>query len=351
MGATKEIYWHLPGFCYFRLLNQVWINLMRDYPERFRAGYRIGSVYGTFPGAIWNGGRAVFGIASKTDIQKILQAYNSKGVPVRFTWTNSLLEEKHLSDTYCNLIMRLADNGLNQVLANTPVLEQYLRKEYPGFKVISSTTKRMLDPGILEQELSRDYFLVVLDYDLNHNEEVLKRIEPYAGKVEILVDEICQPGCKMREFHYREESRIQLEYDRDSRFQCPTSLPGKSFAECQKRPAFLSNTEIASYAERGFVNFKLVGRGLPEELVKESYLYYMVRDEEREFIRSRLEKTLADLRGAAPGGRPVSVSAAPGGQTAHGGGVSGGRPATPGTSRFGMDGFASGYRPMGGKKK
>ena len=45
--AAKEVYWHLPGFCYFRLLNQVIMNMMKDYPDRFREGYRIGSVYGT----------------------------------------------------------------------------------------------------------------------------------------------------------------------------------------------------------------------------------------------------------------------------------------------------------------
>ena len=119
--AAREIYWHLPGFCYFRLLNQVVINLMKDYPDAFREGYRIGSVYGAFPGAIWNGGRVVFGITGKSEIESILQIYNKRGIPVRFTWTNSLLEEKHLQDTYCNLIMRLADNGLNQVLVNTQI--------------------------------------------------------------------------------------------------------------------------------------------------------------------------------------------------------------------------------------
>lgn len=303
MAQVKEIYWHIPGFCYFRLLNQVLLNMMKDYPHRFRDGYRIGSVYGTFPGAIWNGGRAVFGIVSKTDIVKILNTYNSKGVPVRFTWTNSLLTEKHLDDTYCNLIMQLADNGLNQILAHTAVLEQYLRKEYPNFKVISSTTKRMLNPETLKEELSKDYFLVVLDYDLNHNEEVLQEIMPYAHKVEILVDEICQPGCALREYHYRENSRMQLEFDQETSFQCPNIPARKVFSECMKRSTFISKDEIAEYAEKGFVNFKLAGRGLPEEFVKESYLYYLVKDEDREFIRAKLDRTLADLRRPLPSGR------------------------------------------------
>ena len=174
--AAREIYWHLPGFCYFRLLNQVVINLMKDYPDAFREGYRIGSVYGAFPGAIWNGGRVVFGITGKSEIESVLQIYNKRGIPVRFTWTNSLLEEKHLQDTYCNLIMRLADNGLNQVLVNTPVLEEYIRREYPRFPVISSTTKRITEWGGLLGELEKDYFLVVLDYDLNFLYGIRERV-------------------------------------------------------------------------------------------------------------------------------------------------------------------------------
>ena len=295
----KKIYWHLPGFCYFRYLNQIVINLMKDYPDKFRDGYCIGSVYGTFPGAIWNGGRAVFGLTAKSDIEKILDAYNSKGIPVRFTWTNSLLEEKHLNDTYCNLIMRLADNGLNQVLANTEVLENYIRKNYPKFPVISSTTKRITSVEDFRKELEKDYHLVVLDYDLNHNEEVLKELEPYAGKLEILVNEICYPNCPMRKQHYQDESRAQLENDMVSHFNCPNKSTPRVFEECTKRPAFISNEEIGSYVERGYTNFKIVGRGLPMEFVKESYLYFLVKDEERAFIRRQFDMFLADLAKAS----------------------------------------------------
>lgn len=55
--------------------------------------------------------------------------------------------------------------------------------------------------------------------------------------------------------------------------------------------------DLPSYIERGFVNFKLVGRGLPIEMVIESYLYYLVKDEEREFIKKKLEDALAKLPG------------------------------------------------------
>lgn len=298
MENNKEIYWHLPGFCYFRLLNQVILNMMKDYPDKFREGYKVGSVYGTFPGAIWNGGRAVAGFTGKSEMESVLKIYNSRGIPVRFTWTNSLLEEKHIYDTYCNLIMRLADNGLNQVLVNSPVLEQYIRQEYPNYKLISSTTKRILNTEKLKEELEKDYYLVVLDYDLNHDEKALEVIGPYAERVEILVNEVCYPGCDLREQHYLQQSRLQLEFDTDTSFPCPNRSRQRTFEECKKRPAFISNEQIGAYIDRGFRNFKIAGRGMPIDYVKESYLYFLVKEEEQSFIRGKIDGLLLQFQNA-----------------------------------------------------
>jgi len=292
---AKEVYWHLPGLCNFRVINQILMNLMKDYPSKFREGYKIGSVYGTFPGAIWNGGRAVFGTAYKGDIDRLIKMYNSRGVPVRFTWTNSLLEEKHNQDTYCNMIMQLADNGKNQVLVNRSSLEEYIRKEYPKYPIISSTTKRIVNLEEIKAELAKDYHLVVLDYDLNHNEEVLKELEPLAHKIEILVNEICTPGCPKRAEHYRAESLSQLEFDKDTYFKCPHQNAKRGFSECMKRPTFIKNEEIDSYIERGYVNFKIGGRGLSPEFLMDSYMYFLVKEEHRDFIRMKMNQTLADL--------------------------------------------------------
>ncbi len=288
----KEIYWHLPGFCAFRPLNLMTIDLMKEFPDKFRDGYKVGSVYGTFPGAIWNGGRAVFGLIPKHDIEGTLKYYNESGTPVRFTWTNSLLEEKHLNDTYCNLIMRLADNGLNQVLVNTEVLETYIRREYPSYPVISSTTKRIRDIDTLRAEFEKDYTLVVLDYDLNHDETVLAMLRPMAERVEILVNEVCYPGCVKRTEHYRQQSLMQLEYDVKGIFPCPNKSTPRTFSECMQRPAFLTNEQIEEYIAQGFVNFKIAGRGMPMDYIMDSYLYFLVKEEYRDFIRAKLERVV-----------------------------------------------------------
>lgn len=291
-----KIYWHLPGFCYFRSLNLITIDLLKEYPEKFREGCQIGSVYGTFPGAIWNGGRAVFGLIPKHDIENTLKLYNAEGIPVRFTWTNSLLEERHLHDTYCNLIMRLADNGMNQVLVNAPVLEEYIRREYPSFPLISSTTRRITDIAALRAELKKDYRLVVLDYDLNHEETLLDELKPCAGKIELLVNEVCYPGCQKRTEHYAHQSKMQLEYDVRATFPCPNMSTPRAFKECMARPAFLSNEQIRDYATRGYVNFKIAGRGMPLDYVKDSYLYFLVKEEHREFIRRKIDGILQQVQ-------------------------------------------------------
>lgn len=298
MENNHIVYWHLPGFCSFRLFNQVFINLMKDYPDTIRDGYKIGSVYGTFPGAIWNGGRSVFGLANKSEIESILNFYNSREIPVRFTWTNSLIEEKHLLDTYCNLIMKLGNNGLNQVLVNRSIIESYIRNEYPNYPIISSTTKRILDAEELKDEFNKNYHLVVLDYDLNHNQDILKEMKPYADKIELLVNEVCYPRCSLRSEHYEEQSRMQLEYDIHTSFKCPNKTQSRTFHECKKRPAFLSNEDIKNYISQGFVNYKIVGRGMPLDYVKESYLYYLVKEEHQAFIRSKIDQTLSKLMNA-----------------------------------------------------
>ena len=69
----------------------------------------------------------------------------------------------------------------------------------------------------------------------------------------------------------------------------------KSFEDCKNKPAFISKEEMADYIGMGFRNFKLVGRGLPQGLVLDSYMYYLVKDTDQLFIRNQIEKRLSDI--------------------------------------------------------
>ena len=299
----ETVYWHLPGICYFGMINHVLFDTMRKNPTMFRDGYKVGSVYGTFPSAIWNGGRNFLsGISTEKEIQNIIKSYNTFGIPVRFTWTNVLLEEKHLSDEYCNMIMKIGDNGLNQVLVNSPILEEYIRKNYPKYKVISSTTKRILSLDRLMDEMGKDYELVVLDYDFNHDEKVIEKLTPCADRVEILVNETCQPHCPLRVSHYKEISKAQLEHNTKIQFPCSDPAPDKrTFKGCMKRPSFMSNADVEEYVKKGYKNFKIVGRGEGAKFYIDSLIYYLVKDEHKEFIRNHIMTMLTRMGAVVKG--------------------------------------------------
>ena len=109
--------------------------------------------------------------------------------------------------------MQEADNGMNEVLVVSPILEEYIRKTYPRFKINSSTCKEIRDIDALNAELERDYYLVALDYNMNNQWDILKKVKK-PEKCEVLVNALCVPNCPRRGAHYKnvaQNHRIELE--------------------------------------------------------------------------------------------------------------------------------------------
>lgn len=96
------INFYLPDFYYKYDLNIAIIKILKMHPEYFYDNINITSIYGSFPGAIWNGGRLTPGNTDYNNIKATIAGFNELDVKVRFTFTNCLLEEKHIFDTYCN---------------------------------------------------------------------------------------------------------------------------------------------------------------------------------------------------------------------------------------------------------
>lgn len=289
---NKSVYFHIPGFYEYFNFNKRLIELMTTNPEYFHDNYKIGSVYGSFPNAIWNGGRVSFGLCYKEDIEECIKFYNDFNIPIRHTFTNSLIERKHLNDTYCNMIMELSNGGLNQVLVNSEILENYIRNKYPKFKIISSTTKRIIDKNKLENEINKDYYLIVLDYDLNKEWDYLLKIKK-PGKIEILLDELCADKCPFRKEHYDFYSQSQMEFKRSGEYSCKFLKKSiTEFSEISVNNSFISDKEINKYIENGFNNFKLVGRLVNVNFVIDSYIYYLVKDQFKNKVKLELIKSM-----------------------------------------------------------
>jgi collagenase-like PrtC family protease len=281
---NKRINIFLPGF-YENFRSIIFLHdWMEQEPELFNDGMRIAAAYGCFPGNIWNGGRVIIGIASKEDIQYAIQEYNSRGIAIRYTYTNPCLQQFHLLDTYCNLCMQLADNGKNEVLVNSDVLEDFIRTNYPNYKIISSTTKCLYDLKLIEEELEKDYHLVVLDSAMNNTERLYEL--NHKEKIELIVNHYCADNCPKRKEHYKLVGEAQLEYD-SVFFPCENIK--RSFQEIQKNSSFISPEMIYDkYLDAGFHNFKLDGRGFKRDKVLESFSFYLAKPEYRSMVKERL---------------------------------------------------------------
>lgn len=288
-----EYRFHIPDFVRHFRLNMVLADYLHDFPERFHEGVKIASVYGIFPNMIWNGGRFLSGKMDVRVMQEITRQFNSRGIALRFTLTNPVIKKEHLDEPYCNAILKATDNGLNEAIVMSPILEAHIRKNFPNMKLTSSTCKEIRDEKALCAELEKDYSLVVLDYNFNNNYEVLERL-PHKEKAELLIDPCCTPNCKRRGEHYRSIGRSQItSYENMVKtgkpgepepFECPCML--KHLYQTTDSPLHISPSALyGKYAEMGYRNFKIEGRSVPDINVLENYVYYMIKDEYKDTAR------------------------------------------------------------------
>lgn len=301
-----SINFHLPDFCGNYKMNLAFADAIKERPELFYDGVKIASSYGCFPPAAWNGGRAAVGAVRRDFINFIIKEYNSRGIPIRYTFTNPLVIEKHLSDPFCNMITEAAANGLNEIIVNVPVLEEYIRKKFPQYPLISSTVKQIEDREQLICELEKDYKLVVLDYNWNNRFDELEAL-PHKDKIELLVNSYCTPHCKRRGKHYEFLGEMQFELNRqvfgserdmmkpipDRQFPCPNT--DLNFYDTLAFETHISPEDIyEKYVPMGFENFKIEGRLMHPVNILESYLYYLVKPEHRDRLRVDMLRALLE---------------------------------------------------------
>lgn len=292
---------HLPSFTQHYSLNKMMIEYIRDNPEYFVDGLEIASVFGCFDGSIWNGGRGVGGDFDRRLTELIIKTFDELKIPLRFTFTNPLLTEEHLSDKNCNEIMKMADNGLNQVIVMSDILENYIRENYPNYKITSSTCKEIRDMDGVNAELDKPYSLVVLDYNWNNKFDELEKIKDKA-RCEILVNALCQPNCPRRGEHYKAIGKVQIDRCNAAYsavggnlafkdFECP--FMGRTIYDITGLSTYISPEAIQEkYIPMGFNEFKLEGRSAGDIEILETYLFYFAKSETRDKLRLEMLKKL-----------------------------------------------------------
>jgi|WetSurMetagenome_2_1015567.scaffolds.fasta_scaffold00056_42 hypothetical protein len=239
----------------------------------------ISSLYGTFPNVTWNGGRNFVQFHSNMADEKewykkvnylwydpegmesLVRSYNEKGVGIRYTYSNMLIGKKDLGDERANLTLEVAHNPMNAVITGNPIIENYVRKNYPKYKIISSaTSQKNLSVPFLKKRID-EVDLLVLPPEYNGRYELMSRLG--VDKLEILINERCVPYCPNRRAHYAAISRSQLywdpKYEGDSYVaHCP--LHRAMQRNMQAKTMVLSDKEITALQKIGVHNFKFVGR-------------------------------------------------------------------------------------------
>lgn len=284
-------HFHLPGLFEFYDLYKAFLPLYRNHREWFYDWCDIASIYGSPSDCLWGGGRVGFGDAEAKDVFELMKEF---GISSRLTFSNSLLKEEHLSDKKCNELCRLFENApvKNGVIVYSDLLLDYLKRKFPGFYFVSSTTKVLTDFSDFKMELARNEFsFVVLDFRLNKKIEKLEALdEGLKNKVEFLCNECCSPFCQERKICYENVSRKNLGLEcSDHHCAAPDGDKGYRFSSAMKSPLFIGIDDIQNkYLKMGFSNFKIEGRGLGSAMVLEFLLYYLVRPKYQINVREEI---------------------------------------------------------------
>ncbi|MDD6081927.1 MAG: hypothetical protein PUB89_03640 [Oscillospiraceae bacterium] len=285
-------HYHLPGLFEFYELYRAFLPVYREHREYFYSWCDIGSVYGSPADCLWGGGRVGFGDNDPSEVHALMQEY---GISSRLTLSNSLIRSEHLKDRKCNSLCGVfnTDQGVqNGVIIHSDLLLDYLKKNFPGFYFVSSTTKVITDFDEFVRETDRDDFLfAVPDFRLNRCFDRLSKMNvKEKNKVEFLCNECCWFDCADRKICYENVSRKNLgENCPDHICPSPEAGDGYMFSKAMKNPGFISVDDIRNiYMPMGFSNFKIEGRGLGSALILEFILYYMTKPEYQLNVREKI---------------------------------------------------------------
>lgn len=289
MNSTAHF--HLPGLFEFYEFYRLFLPLFRKHRKYFYSWCDITSIYGCPEGCIWAGGRIENSTCNLEDVFNLLNEYK---ISARLTFSNSLLKEEHLADKKCNSICKLFENSKTQngVIIYSDLLLQYIKKNYPRFYFVSSTTKVLNNFNDFTNELNKkDFTFVVPDFRLNKLHEDLKKLNKnQKDKVEFLCNECCWIKCNDRKKCYENVSHKNLGEDcRDHICRAPFGNYGYKFSLAMQNPSFIGIEEIQNfYLPNGFSNFKIEGRSLGSAMLLEFILYYLTKPQYHIHVREAL---------------------------------------------------------------
>jgi hypothetical protein len=267
-----EIKWNISGLFVHRRLVHFLVHMMKS----LSISHALDSFHGC-PEVIWNGGRVNNRVPFYPDSAKYFKSLNDQGIGVFLTFSNMVLEEKHLSDGDSNRLLDCVDEscGLNGVIVASDLLSDYIRRKKPRLNQIASVVKSFLEnpEGNIERyrEMQKRFDRVVVHTDHIFDLDLLDKLD--RSKAEILITEECSHKCPNRQRHQTLISTYNMtrskEVLEEIQKMIKTSCAGGAGVLLEKRnvknarTCFLMHEEVKAIYDMGFRNFKISGRRKP----------------------------------------------------------------------------------------
>lgn len=285
---------HLPAFFTHCGFMTVLLEMKKHFPQFFRENIEIGTIDDAFQPSAWNGRYLTENICSLKTAEEIVRSFNERGVPIRFTFTNPVISQKHLGDDFCNSIMKLAGNGMNEVMVTSPVLEEYIREFYPEYKITSAACESSRSFEEAAALLEKDYSLVALNSDLNAFPDKLAQL-PNREKIELYVNCFCTPDCPSKADHLRSVGEQQTAFANHARkypnvpfelkkygitsvYDCPCM--SRNIFNIKNLSTFISPDDITEkFLPMGISHFRIEGRSFDVLNLTETLFYYLIKPE------------------------------------------------------------------------
>ena len=280
---NKKINFILPNLFNNFYINKFFIELKNSNPNYFYNDCLLSQVYGNIPYSIW-GLNNTRKYAPLKNIKQVFDFYYQNKLSINLFFENNFLKEEHLYDTYSNSILEAAHKKGNYITLVSDILEKYINKNYPKFKIIKIVNKN----GLGRKN-------IFIESRLNNQLNNLKI--KYKSDTYLMLNPLCIGNCPLYDFHREYISKEQLYYNENGLFLCPLEND-LSFYSSFKNPDFISINRLKELNNKGFkyfvINNAIINRSINKYYTNidltESYIYYLIKPEYHDFVRKNLTK-------------------------------------------------------------
>ena len=266
-------------------LNIKLLALIKNRPELFYDDFKIASAYGCPDGCIWNGGGVSNGSRSNKEIQLVMRKYREFGAQYWVTFTNRLLRPEHMSDTYGNTIARIAEENKAGILVASDVMEEHIRRFYPGLRIIQSICRCEYSLEGINKLSEKDLTVIPIRHN-NDFDGVLRQLK-HPENIEVLTNEACIENCPYNRTHYESFNKYMIR-ESDTYHSC--RFPQENKPEMLKfRKHYVPRELFPEYEKLGICHMKISGRNSGLGLIP-TYLEMFVKPQWRELVELKLAR-------------------------------------------------------------